>query len=114
MELLVLRVLKWDLSVVTPHDFLDQILGRLSIKESDYNTMRSHSQVLVTLSAIDFEFAQFSPSVIASGSVTVAAESLLGPEWCQHAGLIDKIRTITSTDPDSLQRCKELIYTMQQ
>ena len=48
-ELLVLRVLKWDISAVTPHDFLDQILTRLPLDKNSSKDIKRHAQTFIAL-----------------------------------------------------------------
>jgi len=51
MESLVLSKLKWDLSAVTPHDFLEQILSRLSLEREHVEVIKKHAQTFVALCA---------------------------------------------------------------
>ncbi len=48
-ELLVLSKLKWDLSAITPHDFLEQILSRLPIDRANSQTIKRHAQTFVAI-----------------------------------------------------------------
>lgn len=49
MELFVLSKLKWDLSAVTPHDFLEQILSRICTDQERCNVIKKHSQTFIAL-----------------------------------------------------------------
>ena len=51
MESLLLSKLKWDLSAVTPHDFLEQILCRLSFDKERTDVIKKHAQTFVALCA---------------------------------------------------------------
>lgn len=51
MESLVLSKLKWDLSAVTPQDFLEQILSRLSLEREHTDVIKKHAQTFVALCA---------------------------------------------------------------
>lgn len=51
MESLILSKLKWDLSAVTPQDFLEQILSRLSLDKSHTEVIKKHAQTFVALCA---------------------------------------------------------------
>ena len=51
MESLLLSKLKWDLSAVTPHDFLEQILCRLSFDKERRDVIKKHAQTFVALCA---------------------------------------------------------------
>lgn len=55
-ELLVLSLLKWDLSTVTPLDFLQLLLSRLPIKSKrsadiTMDKVRKHAQAFISLAA---------------------------------------------------------------
>lgn len=49
MELLVLNKLKWDLSAITPHDFLEQILSRIPMETDLRNSIKRHAQIFIAL-----------------------------------------------------------------
>ena len=51
MESLLLSKLKWDLSAVTPHDFLEQILCRLSLEKEPREVIKKHAQTFIALCA---------------------------------------------------------------
>ena len=47
-EILILSKLRWDISAVTPNEFLDQLLTRLKVpKEIDIPMIRKHAQAFV-------------------------------------------------------------------
>lgn len=50
-EQLVLSKLKWDLSAITPHDFIEQILHRLIISRLEASQLRKHAQTFIALCA---------------------------------------------------------------
>ena len=50
-ELLVLSRLKWDLSAITPNDFLEQILSRLHMDAERARVMKRHAQTFIALCA---------------------------------------------------------------
>ena len=47
--MMVLSKLKWDLSAITPHDFLEQVLSRLPIEKSQQETLKRHAQTFIAL-----------------------------------------------------------------
>ena len=57
MELLILSKLKWDLSAVTPYDFLEHLL-RLLIQEGaileEESLLRRHTENFIILCATEF------------------------------------------------------------
>lgn len=108
-ELLVLRVLKWDISAITPHDFLAQIITRLPLDAESAHTVKRHAQTFIALCATDFKFVMFPPSMIAAGSLSAAINGLLGIDWCSNASLLQRLTAITSIDADCLKSCQEQI-----
>lgn len=51
MESQILHVLRWDLSAVTPHDFLVQITSRLPLDRAHVHTVKKHAQTFMALCA---------------------------------------------------------------
>ena len=76
---MVLNVLHWDLSSVTPYSILDSIL-RSSQNETHHNldisTVRRHAETFVALAATEPEFMGYSPAVIAAASLGAAIRGL--------------------------------------
>ena len=110
MEFNMMCALDWDISAITPHDFLQQILSRLPLEpEEEYIIMR-HSQSLIAISyATEFHFALYPPSMIAAACVGAAANSLHDREWVQSVHLLDKLQEITTIRSDCLQECQQQI-----
>ncbi|WAR07174.1 CCND2-like protein [Mya arenaria] len=108
MESLLLSKLKWDLSAVTPHDFLEQILSRLSLDRHDMDVIKKHAQTFVALCATDCKFMMYPPSMIAAGSVGAAIHGLSN---VQHLDLklLQKLHEITGIELDCLRGCQEQI-----
>ncbi|KAG5329879.1 CCND2 protein, partial [Acromyrmex charruanus] len=68
-EQLVVSKLKWELSAVTPGDFLMHILSRLSMPHTcDTVMVRRHAQTFIALSAREYKFSMYTPSMIAAAS----------------------------------------------
>ncbi|ESO92223.1 hypothetical protein LOTGIDRAFT_190960 [Lottia gigantea] len=106
MESRVLQCLKWDLSAVTPHDFLQQILPRLDISLEKSEILKRHAQTFIALCATDCNFMLSPPSMIAAGSVGAALQGLQSP--C-HSKFLQKLHQITGIELDSLRLCQEQI-----
>lgn len=49
--MLILMLLKWDLSAIVPNDFLDHILHRLPINPFDLAAIKKHAQTFAALCA---------------------------------------------------------------
>lgn len=118
----MLSRLKWDISSVTPHDFLELLLSRLPIKNKKFpevNTdkIRKHAQAYISLAArgentlklINFAYiylsiniiyfldhigSMYSASAIAASAI---AASLNGIHWHIRCGvqIIDLINRLT-------------------
>lgn len=74
-ELLVLSVLGWDLSVVTPYTIVDQVLRRINPKCGyDLRTIKAHAETFIALAATEYDFYlnYSNPSVIAVSAIMAA------------------------------------------
>ena len=71
METLVLSKLKWDVSAVTPHDFLEQILSRLSLDRPHMDVIKKHAQTFVALCATGKVFSEFIHFLLLNNTVIV-------------------------------------------
>ncbi|GLH01772.1 G1/S-specific cyclin-E [Gryllus bimaculatus] len=114
-ELLVLSKLKWDLSAVTPQDFLAHILRRLPLSDLwDADMVQRHAQIFIALCARDFKFSLYTPSIIAAASIAAA---LHGLGWSSKSGytlreLLELLHRITAIEIDYLQGCLTQIDEM--
>ena len=84
---MVLNVLHWDLSSVTPYSILDNIL-RSSQNANSYNldisTVRRHSETFIALAATEPDFMGYSPAVIAAASLGAAVRGLKAGSYGQN------------------------------
>ncbi|KOC65040.1 G1/S-specific cyclin-D2 [Habropoda laboriosa] len=114
-EQLVVSKLKWELSAVTPGDFLMHILSRLPVPRTwDPVMVRRHAQTFIALSAREYKFSMYTPSMIAAASVAAALHGLdwTGKSGYGLAGLLDELTRITAIEQDYLQGCLEQIEEM--
>ena len=58
----------------------------------------------------DFNFANYPPSMIAAGSVSAAASGLMGLDWVQKVGLLERLQKITSIDMVSNPQRTHLLW----
>ncbi|XP_032898819.1 G1/S-specific cyclin-D2-like [Amblyraja radiata] len=109
-EIVVLGKLKWDLSVTTPNDFIEHILGKLSFLRDSLELIKKHSQTFIAMCATDFNFAMYPPSMIATGSIAAAIRGL-GITCSDHTedSLTELLAKITCTELDCLKACQEQI-----
>ncbi len=83
-ELLVLQVLNWDLSAVTPYTVLDQLLRSLPVwhREEDpdlspsSDLVRRHAETFVALAATEHSFCRRPAAVVAVASLGAALRGL--------------------------------------
>ncbi|KAK9886883.1 hypothetical protein WA026_019141 [Henosepilachna vigintioctopunctata] len=115
-ELLVLSKLKWDLSAITPQDFLRHLLTRLPVEAMgiNLNMVSNHAKTLIALCAREYRFTSYHPSMIASASV---ASALCGVGWISKSGyslehLLDLLHKVTNIEKDYLQQCLHQIEDM--
>ncbi|KAL5276237.1 CCND3 family protein [Megaselia abdita] len=111
-ELLVLNRLKWDLSAVTPLDFLELLLIRLPILSAKcpdltIERVRLHAQAFISLGAKEHSFSIYSASTIAASSIAAA---LSGLHWHLRTGrdlryLLDTLTDLTGVEQDYLADC---------
>ncbi|KAM4618000.1 G1/S-specific cyclin-D1 [Discoglossus pictus] len=116
MELLILNKLKWDLASVTPHDFIEHFLRKMSLSEDSKQIIRKHAQTFVALCATDVKFISNPPSMIAAGSVAAAVQGLnLGPSdsiLSSSQRLTLFLSQVIKCDPDCLRACQEQIESL--
>ncbi|KAJ8364273.1 hypothetical protein SKAU_G00131040 [Synaphobranchus kaupii] len=116
MERVVLATLRWDVAVVTPHDFLPHFLSSLERVEEDgqtdrdakasLSTLRRHIDTLVAMCVCDSRFLGIPPSLIAAAALN-AALSGLGSKCPQMDS--NELATLCQIDLGVLQYYTELI-----
>ncbi|XP_059843468.1 G1/S-specific cyclin-D2a isoform X1 [Hypanus sabinus] len=114
-ELVVLGKLKWNLAAVTPPDFIEHILHRLTLPKDKLPLIRKDAHTFIALCATDFKFAMYPPSMIATGSVGAAICGLqLDIGYCSlfNDNLTKLLAKITHTDVDCLRACQEQIESL--
>lgn len=82
-ELMVLELLNWDLSAITPYCILDQLLRRLiqplhDLRGhfQDLQSIRNYAETLLSLAITESDFLTVPPSLIAVASLITAMSSL--------------------------------------
>lgn len=114
-ELLVLKELKWNLAAVTPHDFIEHIMKQLPLPNNVMPLIRKHTQTFICLCATDFNFAMYSPSMIATGSVGAAICGFHlddGSQTFCGDKLTNVLAKIINTEVDCLKACQDQIETL--
>ena len=82
-ELMVLELLNWDLSAITPYCILDQLLRRLiqplhDLRGhfQDLQSIRNYAETLLSLAITESDFLTTSPSLIAVACLITAMSTL--------------------------------------
>ncbi|XP_031624692.1 G1/S-specific cyclin-D2 [Contarinia nasturtii] len=108
-ELIVLNKLKWNISSVTPLDFLEHLLVRLPINKqhTDVSKIKKHAQAFISLAAREHNFSIYSASTTAASSI---AASLYGMNWHRKSGisissLLDMLKDLTGVEKEYLETC---------
>lgn len=68
-ELVVLQVLRWEISAVTSYDYVEQILARLRVGARHVDRVRRHSHILIAMCATG------EPSFFSSSLLPVVAHA---------------------------------------
>lgn len=99
-EVIVLQALKWDLSCVSPYNFLDQFLPRLpeDVTAEQRLRLRRHSAVLIVMCSVEPKFAACPPSLVSAAALSAAAYGLLGSAWCLRHRLHRLLGKLASVD----------------
>ncbi|XP_050439021.1 G1/S-specific cyclin-D2-like [Adelges cooleyi] len=113
-ELLLLSILKWDVSAITAHDFLWYILKRLHFLDpakAYVDVVIKHCGTFIGMCARDYKFCSYQPSIIAAASIAAA---LNGLEYTSvnKLDLFTKLNNITGLKKEYLKACQEQIEEM--
>lgn len=113
-ELLVLSRLKWDVSTVTPLDFLELLLCRLPIENKkchdiSIEKVRKHAQAFISLAAREHYFSNYTASTVAASSI---AASLSGLKWDLRSGqsisyLVNRFTDLTGIEQEFICECMD-------
>ena len=101
MEMCIMDSLKWDVLAVCPNDFLDVFLdaNELGLSQEEMKLLHKHSHAFTALCSIDFSFAFYSPSMIASACLLVALNGIVKQSTTSH---LNKLAQVTQIDVDFL------------
>ena len=77
----MLYKLHWELSSITPIDYLDQAIPRLGLNEEvvDLIDLRRRVQTILVLAITEYQFAYHPPSLLAASAIITAIQSLSTP-----------------------------------
>jgi len=113
MELLILSKLKWDLSAITPYDFLEHLLKLLiedgALVQSDpmqSDLLKATEQVII-LCATEFRFSMYPPSMLSSAALAATAQGLAQRDDYEFdfSDLVSRLQILTRVENDCLNDC---------
>ena len=75
--MIVLNVLEWDLSAVTPYSILDHLLRSIKLDSGFHlETVKKHAETFCALAATEHIFSQKRPAVVAVACLGAALRGL--------------------------------------
>jgi hypothetical protein len=78
--------MQWELSAITPMDYLDHALPRLGLESHcDMEELRRRTETILVVAATDYQFAYHSPSLMAASAIVTALQSLSLPTASEAA-----------------------------
>lgn len=109
-EILILGKLKWDLSAITPYDFLEQIFCRLPLPREHRSVMRKHAATFIALCCTDDKFLMYPPSMLAAASICAAFAGISGhKDMSTSSQFLHLLQNITNVEPECLRACQDLM-----
>ncbi|KAG9260727.1 G1/S-specific cyclin-D3 [Astyanax mexicanus] len=112
-EILVVSRLNWNLALVVPSDFLEPLLHGLPIIPHNLPALRRHVHSYIALSATEFTFSTYLPSIIACSCVAAAILRLnLLDGALSWNTLLQLMANILEVDLDSLHNCYAALETI--
>ena len=109
-EMKVLEEIQWDLSAVTPYDYLEQFFARFSF--SNAGAIRKHAATLIASCYTDDTFFMYPPSLLATASISMAFTRLGTKEQKEReteSMLFTFFQRLTNKGVDYLQNYKKLV-----
>jgi len=103
---LVLQELRWELSTVTPLDFLDQLLERLLLSDAagglahlrrkvDAEDARRRAETALVLAATDYRFTYLAPSLVSAASVHAVLVAAAGEDEAGREAVLHNLAQMT-------------------
>merc|ERR1712218_620947 len=105
-ELLVLYQMQWELSAITPLDYLDHALPRLGLENIvNMDELRRRTETILVLAATDYQFAYHSPSLMAASAIMTALQSLSTNPRAIIKEILPRIQAATHTSSEQMDKC---------
>merc|ERR1712012_753186 len=105
-ELFVLYQMQWELSAITPLDYLDHAIPRLDLENHvDIEELRRRTETILVLAATDYQFAYHSPSLMAASAIMTALQSLSTNPGAIVKEILPRIQAATHTSSEQMDKC---------
>merc|ERR1719203_1346204 len=112
-ELLVLYKMQWELSAITPLDYLDHALPRLGLENIvNMDELRRRTETILVLTSTDYQFAYHSPSLMAASAIMTALQSLSTNPRAIIKEILPRIQAATHTSSVQMDKCIIAINAM--
>ncbi|XP_022659383.1 G1/S-specific cyclin-D2-like [Varroa jacobsoni] len=111
-EMLVLLTLDWNTACVIANDLLDQLVHRLPLDsqhQRQKETLRKQAQTVIALTATEFKFSHYIPSIVAAASMVVASGYVLRLSRRQKSDMMKWAQLAVRADEEELRVCTEAI-----
>ena len=70
-----MQELKWELSSVSPLDYLDQIIARIGLSpELDLTELKRRTETILVLAMTEYQFCYLHPSVLAATGLIISVK----------------------------------------
>merc|ERR1712110_1260992 len=105
-ELLVLYKIQWELSAITPLDYLDHALPRLGLENLvDMEELRRRTETILVLTSTDYQFTYKMPSLMAASAIMTALQSLSTNPGAVVKEILPRIQAATHTSSEQMDKC---------
>ena len=90
--------MQWELSAITPLDYLDHALPRLGLENIvNMDELRRRTETILVLTSTDYQFAYHSPSLMAASAIMTALQSLSTNPRAIIKEILPRIQAATHT-----------------
>jgi len=105
-ELLVLYTMQWELSAITPMDYLDHAIPRLGLENAvDLEELRRITETILALASTDYQFAYHPSSLMAASAIMTALQSLSNNPAEVIKVIKPRVQAATHTSSEQMDKC---------
>ena len=102
-----MQELKWELSSVSPLDFLDHIIARIGLNpDLDLTELKRRTETILVLAITEYQFSNLHPSLLAATALTISLKfvsekmnvTILTDDGKSFEEIKDRIMTVSKVD----------------